>query len=210
MRLSLLVSLLLSLNCFAAGKVTFIKGEVTSMRLTGKHQKPIPLKLGSPIKSGRSYYTNDLSQVVIKLPDQTWVRVGADSKFELREEKDHFEVVLYTGSLRVLFSPQILKSKTKKLIVKTEDAQVETNSAKFTVTYMPMFQHTSVYVDKGAALLSPIKSAATEIPVSIYTGEFSELIKNEPPKEAEKMTERQQFMLKNLMFAQLKEKKKDL
>lgn len=203
---SLAIGLILTTTTvFAAGKVTFVKGEFSGLKLDAKTMKAKILKAGDKILPGRSYYTQDLSQAVVKLPDGAWLRIGSDTKFELKKEKDHYRVVLQTGTVRVMFAQNLQAGKTKRLVIQTEDAWIETAGSKFTVTYMPTFEHTSVYVDKGLVQVSPVKDHDTKIPETVHGGEFSELIKNEGiPRSAQSMSERQLLMLKTLMFAQLK------
>ncbi len=203
---SLAIGLILTTTTvFAAGKVTFVKGEFSGLKLDAKTMKAKILKAGDKILPGRSYYTQDLSQAVVKLPDGAWLRIGSDTKFELKKEKDHYSVVLQTGTVRVMFAQNLQAGKTKRLVIQTEDAWIETAGSKFTVTYMPIFEHTSVYVDKGLVQVSPVKDHDTKIPETVHGGEFSELIKTEGiPRSAQSMSERQLLMLKTLMFAQLK------
>lgn len=203
---SLAIGLILTTTTvFAAGKVTFVKGEFSGLKLDAKTMKAKILKAGDKILPGRSYYTQDLSQAVVKLPDGAWLRIGSDTKFELKKEKDHYRVVLQTGTVRVMFAQNLQAGKTKRLVIQTEDAWIETAGSKFTVTYIPIFEHTSVYVDKGLVQVSPVKDHDTKIPETVHGGEFSELIKNEGiPRSAQTMSERQLLMLKTLMFAQLK------
>lgn len=203
---SLAIGLILTTTTvFAAGKVTFVKGEFSGLKLDAKTMKAKILKAGDKILPGRSYYTQDLSQAVVKLPDGAWLRIGSDTKFELKKEKDHYRVVLQTGTVRVMFAQNLQAGKTKRLVIQTEDAWIETAGSKFTVTYMPIFEHTSVYVDKGLVQVSPVKDHDTKIPETVHGGEFSELIKTEGiPRSAQSMSERQLLMLKTLMFAQLK------
>lgn len=192
-------------TAFAAGKVTFVKGEFSGLKLDAKTMKARVLKAGDKILPGRSYYTQDLSQAVVKLPDGAWIRVGSDTKFELKKEEDFYRVVLQTGTVRVMFAQNLQAGKTKRLVIQTEDAWIETAGSKFTVTYMPMFEHTSVYVDKGLVQVSPVRERATKIPETVHGGEYSELVKTEGiPRSAQAMSEKQQLMLKTLMFAQLK------
>lgn len=195
---------------FAAGKVTFVKGEFSGLKLDAKTMKATALKVGDQILPGRSYYTQDLSQAVVKLPDGAWLRIGPDTKFELKKEKDHYRVVLQTGTVRVMFARNLQAGKTKRLVIQSQDAWIETAGSKFTVTYIPIFEHTSVYVDKGLVQVSPVKERETKIPEIVHGGEFSELIKTEGvPRSAQVMTEKQQLMLKTLMFAQLKKSAED-
>lgn len=203
---SLAIGLILTTTTvFAAGKVTFVKGEFSGLKLDAKTMKAKILKAGDKILPGSSYYTQDLSQAVVKLPDGAWLRIGSDTKFELKKEKDHYRVVLQTGTVRVMFAQNLQAGKTKRLVIQTEDAWIETAGSKFTVTYIPIFEHTSVYVDKGLVQVSPVKDHDTKIPETVHGGEFSELIKNEGiPRSAQTMSERQLLMLKTLMFAQLK------
>lgn len=205
MLLKVFALLLLAQTAFAAGKVTFVKGEFSALKLDAKTKNAELLKSSDKILPGRSYYTHDLSQAVVKLPDGTWLRIGADTKFELKKEKDHYVIHLQTGTLRVMFAQNLQQGKTKRLVVRTEEAWIETSGSKFTLTYMPLFEHTSVYVDKGLVQISPIADRATKIPTSVHSGEFSEFVKNEgAPREAQEMSEKQLLMLKTLLFAQLK------
>lgn len=202
----------LSCNCFAAGKITFLKGHVTALTLKqGVHQSK---SLGNKarIKPGHSYLTHELSQVVIKMDDGTWLRLGSDTKFEVSEKKEHFVITILTGTARVLFAPNLQKkSKHKRLVIQTPDAHVETAEGKFTLTYMPLFQHTSVYVEKGLVQLSSLSDQILQVPETIHAGEYSELVKNEAkPRTSRTMSEREQNMLKTLMFSQLKESKNSL
>jgi ferric-dicitrate binding protein FerR (iron transport regulator) len=210
LKIVLLSALCLPLTVSAGGKVTFIKGKITALKLNESKAKPKKLKVGSTIKPGISYYSSDLSQVVIKLPDGTWVRIGSDTQFELQKERERFVIHLHTGTLRMLFSQKLQNSKTSTVAVKTNEAWVEAAAAKFTVTYMPIFNHTSVYVDKGLVQVSNLETKDAGVPESVYTGEFSEVVAREKPRSAKEMSEKEQRMLKTLLFSQLKEKKKDL
>lgn len=210
LRLLLLFTLTISTTVLANGKVTFIKGKITALKLNESKARPKKLKLGSKIKPGFSYYSSDLSQVVIKLPDGTWVRIGADTQFELQKEKERFVIHLHTGTLRMLFSQKLQNSKTSSLAVKTNEAWVEAAAAKFTVTYLPIFNHTSIYVDKGLVQVSNLETKESSQPELVYGGEFSEVVAGEKPRSAREMSEKEQRMLKTLLFSQLKEKKKDL
>ncbi len=205
MLLKLLFLLLLSTAAIAAGKVIFVKGEFSGLKLDAKTKSATLLKAGDKILPGRSYYTQDLSHAVVKLPDGAWLRIGSDTKFELQKEKDHFVLYLRTGTLRVMFAQNLQKGKTKSLVVRTEDAWIETAGAKFTMTYMPIFEHTSIYVDKGLVQVSPVNDRVSKVPTSVHGGEYSEFVKSEGiPREAKDMSEKQLLMLKTLLFAQLK------
>jgi ferric-dicitrate binding protein FerR (iron transport regulator) len=194
---------LVSASVWAQGQVTFIKGQFSALKLNAKKSQPQELALKAKLLPGHSYYTHELSHAVVRLPDGAWVRVGSETKFELISHKDHFEVFLQSGTLRVLFAPKLTKGQSKRLVIRTEEASIETSSAKFTVTYMPLFGHTSVYVDKGVAQLS--KRGEGQVPVLVHGGEFSEFVLNDAhPKESKTMDERQQTMLKSLLFSQLK------
>ncbi len=203
-----LAGLVISTSALAAGKVTFVKGEFSCLNLKNKNKAAQSLKSGDKILAGRSYYTHDLSQAVVKLPDGAWIRIGSDTKFELKKEKEYYTVLLQTGTVRVMFAQNLQKGKTKRLVIRTQEAWIDTAGGKFTVTYMPIFEHTSVYVDKGLVQVSPVADRAVKIPETVHGGEFSELLKSEgTPRSAQAMSERQQQMLKTLMFAQLKKSK---
>jgi ferric-dicitrate binding protein FerR (iron transport regulator) len=205
MRLKLLCLLLVSNVALAAGKVTFVKGDFSGLKLDAKTKNATLLKAGDKILPGRSFYTQDLSHAVVKLPDGAWLRIGSDTKFELQKENDYYIIYLRTGTVRVMFAPNLQQGKTKRLVVRTEDAWIETAGAKFTMTYMPLFEHTSVYVDKGLVQVSPVTDRVSKVPTSVHGGEFSEFLKSEGlPREAHSMNERQLLMLKTLLFAQLK------
>lgn len=202
----------LSLSIWAAGEVTFIKGKFTALTLKqGVHQSK-PLSKNARIQAGHSYLTHDLSQAVIKMDDGTWLRLGSDTKFEILEDKENLILTILTGTARVLFAPSLQKkSKIKRLVLQTPDAHVETAEAKFTLTYLPLFQHTSVYVEKGLVQLSSLSDRILQIPETIHSGEYSELIRNESkPRTSRPMSEREQTMLKTLLFTQLKESNNSL
>jgi ferric-dicitrate binding protein FerR (iron transport regulator) len=207
--LKFLCVLALSANAFAAGKITFLKGKVTALTLKQGVHHSKPLSKNDTILPGHSYLTHDLSQAVIKMDDGTWLRLGSDTKFEVSENKEHFVVTILTGTARVLFAPALQKkSKLKRLVLQTPDAHIETAEGKFTLTYMPLFQHTSVYVEKGLVQLSSMSDRILQVPETIHAGEYSELVKNEAqPRTSRQMSEREQNMLKTLMFSQLKESK---
>ena len=197
--------LLLSNIALGAGRVTFVKGDFSGLSLDAKTKNATMLKAGDQILSDSSYYTRDLSQAVVKLPDGAWLRIGSDTKFELQKEKDHFVVYLYSGTLRVMFAQNLQQGKTKSLVVRTEDAWIETAGAKFTMTYMPLFEHTSIYVEKGLVQVSPVNDRVSKVPTSVHGGEYSEFVKSEGiPRAAQDMSEKQLLMLKTLLFAQLK------
>ena len=200
--LSLLLVLGLSSHALADGEVTFVKGDFTALKL-GKGESPHALQKGDKVVSGRSYFTHDVSHAVVKLPDGTWLRIGSDTKFELREQTDHYVLRLYTGTLRLMFAPQLQKGKTRKLLLQTEDAVIETSGVKMTVTYLPLFQLTSVYVDKGLAQLQALGAAGT--PELVHGGEFAEYLRTEAgPRKAREMSEEQLNQIKLLLFSQLK------
>ena len=212
MLLKFLFIFALSINAFAEGKITFLKGKVTALTLKQGVHHSKPLKKNDRIKAGHSYLTHDLSQAVIKMEDGTWLRLGSDTKFEISEKKEHFVVTILTGTARVFFAPSLQKkSKFKRLVLQTPDAHIETAEGKFTLTYMPLFQHTSVYVEKGFVQLSSLSDRILQVPETIHTGEYAELVKNEArPRTSRPMSEREQTMLKTLMFSQLKESKNSL
>lgn len=201
-----LLSLLLLCNiAFAAGKVTFVKGDFSGLKLDAKTKNATMLKAGDRILPGRSYYTQDLSHAVVKLPDGAWLRIGSDTKFELQKEKENYVIYLHTGTLRMMFAQNLQQGKTKRLVVRTQDAWIETSGAKFTMTYMPIFEHTSIYVDKGLVQVSGAADRVSKIPTTVHGGEYSEFIKSEGiPREAQAMNDKQLLMLKTLLFAQLK------
>lgn len=199
----LLALSLLSAEALALGRVTFTQGEVTALAMTAATQKPMPVSRSDVIQPEHSYLTHELSQAVIQFDDGTWVRVGADTKFEVSEEASGIEIRLQTGSLRVLFSP--------RLKIRTLDGLVETAEAKFTVTFKPLFQETSVYVEKGLVQFSGTATPEEQLPALIYAGEFSEITRTEPlPRKGQRMTEREKEMIKDLLFSQLKNAKDKL
>jgi ferric-dicitrate binding protein FerR (iron transport regulator) len=205
MLLKFILQLLVLNTAFAAGKVTFVKGDFSGLRLDANTKNATMLKAGDEILPGRSYYTQDLSQAVVKLPDGAWLRIGSDTKFELQKEEDHFVIHLRTGTLRALFAQNLQQGKTKRLVVRTDDAWIETSGAKFTVTYVPIFEQASIYVDKGLVQVSPVNDRVSKVPTSVHGGEYSEFVKSEGiPREAKDMSEKQLLMLKTLLFAQLK------
>lgn len=213
MRRSLgLAGLLLTTQALAVGTVTFTQGEVTALALKASVQRPTPMKKNDPIRPEHSYLTHELSQAVVQFDDGTWVRVGADTKFEVREDATGTEITLYTGSLRVLFSPRLKGQNTdKRLRIRTVDGVVEAAEAKFTVTFKPLFQETAVYVEKGLVQFTGTATAQAQLPEQIYAGEFSEIVRSEGlPRKGRPMTEREQAMIKDLLFSQLKNAKDKL
>jgi ferric-dicitrate binding protein FerR (iron transport regulator) len=211
-QLKWMIILCFSLNAFANGKVTYLKGKLTALNLEKGAHHIKTLKEESKVKTGYSYLTHELSQTVISLSDGTWLRFGSDTKFEVSEKKEHFVLTILTGTVRVLFAPKLKNNtKHKRFVIQTPDAHVETAEGKFTLTYMPLFQHTSVYVDKGLVQLSSIGDRIVQVPETIHAGEYSELIKNETkPRASQPMSERELNLLKTLMFAQLKDSKSSL
>lgn len=208
----LLALLLFSAEAFALGHVTFTQGEVTALAMTASVQKPLSVSKSDVIRPEHSYLTHELSQAVIQFDDGTWVRVGADTKFEVSELATGIEIRLQTGSLRVLYAPRLKQQNTdKRLKIRTLDGLVETAEAKFTVTFKPLFQETSVYVEKGLVQFSGTSTPEEQLPAMIYAGEFSEINRNEPlPRKGQRMTEREKEMIKDLLFSQLKNAKDKL
>lgn len=203
---------LLSSEALAIGKVTFTQGDVTTLAMTAAPQKPLPVHKSHVIQPEHSYLTHELSQAVIQFDDGTWVRVGADTKFEVTELSTGIEIRLHTGSLRVLFSPRLKQQSTdRRLKIRTLDGLIETSEAKFTVTFKPLFQQTSVYVEKGLVQFSGTTTLEEQLPETIHAGEFSEIVRSETlPRKGQRMTEREKEMIKDLLFSQLKNAKDKL
>ena len=58
---------------------------------------------------------------------------------------------LVTGAIRALYSPKTHFGRSQFLTIKLPNAVVKVSEAKFSLIYDPLFEETSLYVEKGSA-----------------------------------------------------------
>ena len=157
--MSWLLLLLFPVVTFAAnfpiGKVTQLKGSITYLNYA-PHSAVKPVALKQEAMTDGSFLTQDSAYMVITLFDGSYIRLNPKSKisFEYDEASGTITTHLYSGSIKVYFHHPVPNPKAQKIIVKSADTSVETVEAKFSVVKSLLEDTSSVYVEKGAALVS--------------------------------------------------------
>jgi hypothetical protein len=132
------------------GKITQMSGEVTFYPYLPPREVN-HLDLTHNLREGGSYLTHPEAYFTAKLFDGSWLRVSPGSKFAVEFNPTQKELIfnLYSGSLKVLFSPKLNKGELQKIIINSGDGRFETSEGKFSVFRNILENACHVYVEKG-------------------------------------------------------------
>lgn len=206
------ILLLASLNTwandsiFSVGKIHEIKGTITEIPLLSKRQEAQATKAQEPLKLDTSYVSQNYSQLVIELSDGSKVRLGSMSKVSFSLKDSTLTLNLENGSLQVL--KKATATHSSKMVIKTLNSEIETSDGDLVVTFKPLFEQTSLYMERGLAHILkrniPSQTTATSIEM-VHAMEYSEVTSSlDSPKSAKRLKEKDLQMVKNLLDEQTK------
>lgn len=179
----------------AEGRVVSLTGSA-SVKKIGEKTRKFPLKKDMKTTSASYFQTADRSTLTLELSDFTRITASSNTHFYIVEEHEHFSILLKEGSLKVKAIQRLKNQNTRKVVVKTHRARVESSLGEFIVAHMPVMDHTSVYGLSGLAHFNSKQNFAKEQPVQIYENEESELTSlNERPVSTSKISEKKKQTL---------------
>ncbi len=172
--LSLNLLILVSGHAWAEAVVKNVHGQAFIKKI-GDKSRGEPLKKGMKTKSSSYFRVADHSVLTIELSDFTEVTASSQAHFYIVEEHEHFSILLKEGTIKVKAIQRLKNQNTRKVVVKTHKARVESSLGEFIVAHMPVLDHTSVYGLSGLAMFNSKQNFAKEQAIQIYEDDESEL-----------------------------------
>lgn len=210
MRLKSLGLLALLLCCRpvrAEVEVKLVTGNAFFKKIS-EPSRMFPLKKGMKTQVSSYFKTNELSTLTIELSDLTRITASSLTQFYIVEEHEHFSILLKEGSIRVKALQRLQDKNTRKIVVKTHRARVESSYGEFIVAYMPAMEHTSVYGLSGLAQFNSKQNHSKEQGLQIYENEESELTSlSERPVSTTKISEKKKQTLEAFFMPSRKKPK---
>ncbi len=179
----------------AEGIVKNITGLAVYKKIHAKTQL-FSLKKGMKTESATYFRTTDHSSLTLELSDMTRIIASSNTHFYIVEEHEHFSILLKEGSIKVKTIQRLKDQNTRKIVVKTQRARIESSLGEFIVAHMPVMDHTSVYGISGLAHFNSKKNFSKDQPIQIYEDDESELTSLlERPVSTSKISEKKKKTL---------------
>jgi hypothetical protein len=191
-----LCTLLLSSSALLAeGEVKSVTGKAFFKKIS-EPSRLFPLKKGMKTQTSSYFKTNEFSTLTLELADLTRITASSHTHFYIVEEHEHFSILLKEGNIRVKAIQRLNDRNTRKVVVKTLRARVESSLGEFIVAYMPAMEHTSVYGLSGLTHFNSKQNFTKEQSVQIYANDESELTSlKERPVSTSKISEKKKQTL---------------
>ena len=151
-----------------------LQGQAQSKKL-GQNTRLFNLKKGGKTQSSSFFRVAPFSTLTLELSDYTRITASSNTVFYIIEEHEHFTILLKEGTIKVKAMQRLKNQNTRKIVVKTHKARVETSLGEFIVAYMGVMEHTTVYGLSGLTLFNAKASFNKEKVVEIYANDESEL-----------------------------------